>query len=59
MGAVILGTLAVYAVIGAAIGLILRNNSITPYGIGRQYGRHYAKDLGLEEEKPVNSWKDQ
>ena len=56
---VMLGIIVVFALMGAGIGVALSRNGITPYGIGQQYGRHYAKDLGLEEEKPIESWKDQ
>ena len=49
----------VFALMGAGIGVVLRKNGITPYGIGQQYGRHYTKELGLEEEERVDSWKDQ
>ena len=59
MGIVLLGTMAVYALIGVLIGLVLRRNGLPSYGIGQQYGRHYMKDQGLEEEKPVRSWEDQ
>jgi hypothetical protein len=56
---VMLGIIVVFALMGAGIGVVLSRNGITPYGIGQQYGRHYAKDQGLEEEKPIESWKDQ
>ena len=59
MGYVMLLTMLVFALIGAGIGIVLKRNGIIPYGIGQQYGRHYAKDQGLEEEKPIESWKDQ
>lgn len=48
-----------FALIGAGVGVVLSKNGITPYGIGQQYGRHYTKEMGLEEEKKVDSWKDQ
>ena len=56
---VILLTLVVFALIGAGIGFILSRNGITPYGLGQQYGKHYMKKQGLEEEERVESWKDQ
>lgn len=59
MSTVIMLSMAVFALIGAGIGIILRNNGITPYGLGQHYGKHYMKDQGLEEEEPVSSWKDQ
>lgn len=59
MSTIILMTLAVYALIGVAIGFILSRNGITPYGLGRQYGKHYMEKQGLEEEEKVESWKDQ
>ena len=59
MTTVILLTMVVFAMIGAAIGVILKKNAITPYGLGQHYGKHYMKDQGLEEEESVDSWKDQ
>ena len=59
MTTIILMTLAVYALIGVAVGFILSRNGITPYGLGQQYGKHYMKKQGLEEEETVNSWKKQ
>ena len=59
MSTVIILTLVLFALIGAGIGIILRKNAITPYGLGQHYGKHYMKDQGLEEEEPVDSWKKQ
>ena len=59
MGIVLLGIIAVYAMIGILIGLVLRSNGLPSYGIGQQYGKHYMKEQGLEEEKPVRSWENQ
>ena len=56
---VLLMIIAVFALMGVGVGVVLSKNGITPYGIGRQYGTHYAKELGLEEEGRVDSWKDQ
>lgn len=51
--------ISVFALMGAGIGYVLSKNGITPYGLGQQYGRHYMKEQGLEEEERVDSWKDQ
>ncbi|MBQ6478920.1 MAG: hypothetical protein IJI44_06085 [Erysipelotrichaceae bacterium] len=56
---IVLLTMVVFALIGAAVGYILSRNGITPYGLGQQYGRHYMKDQGLEEEETVDSWNKQ
>ena len=51
--------ISVFALMGAGIGYVLSKNGITPYGLGQQYGMHYMKEQGLEEEERVDSWKDQ
>ena len=44
---VLLITIVVSAAMGIGIGLVLRNNTVTPYGLGNHFGRHYLNDRGV------------
>ena len=45
-----------FAVIGVLVGIVLRNNGMIHYGIGNQYGKHYEKDLGIENNDKIDRW---
>ena len=37
--------------LGIMLGIVLRNNGVTPYGLGNDFGRHYLKNEGIDLEK--------
>ena len=44
------------AIFGVLLGIVMRKNGVTPYGIGNFYGKHHAKDLGVEADNTSDRW---
>lgn len=56
---ILLITVVISAAMGIGIGLVLRNNAVTPYGLGNHFGRHYLNDHGVDtEENSERRWDD-